>query len=335
MKTTFLIISVIGCVALSLLGGKLSKELDAKGKELAAANQQVAALQAELKDKEEAIERARTIETKSTILQKTLAESTSAAVAESRKSEKLQQSLDQAKTNNPLRAVASMMKSPEMRDMIKSQQQATLGPIINREYSDFVKQLNMTPEQSKAFMDLEMKKMLGNTDAGLSLLDDSLDASQRADLAKQVKDQADAVNAEIKQLLGDDNYKAYQGYEKTLPDRLTMNQLNDQLAGTGTPLTSDQQTQLMQVMSEARSSFTWTSTLNQRDANSSADIASMLTQDNIDKYVAEHEQFDQQILSRAQQILTPDQLTAFQKYQKSQRDMQVLSMKMAGQLMGK
>jgi hypothetical protein len=48
--------------------------------------------------------------------------------------------------------------------------------------------------------------------------------------------------------------------------------------------------------------------------------------------VEEREQFDQQFLSRAQQILTPAQLTAFADFQKTQRQMQVAGLKMAAQM---
>jgi len=337
MKTTFLIIAVIGCVTLGILGFEQSKSLNEKLKaqsdELAATKQQVAVLEAELKEKEEAIESAKLTEAKSKILQKTLAESTTAAVAETKKSEKLQESLDKAQTNSPMHAMASMFKDPKMREMIKSQQKMAIGPILEKQYADLFKQLNLTPEQSAAFKDLASKKMLAGADVGLAMMDDSLDASQRADLAKQVKSQTDEVDAEIKQFLGDNNYQAYQSYEKTVPDRLTMSQFNDQLGGTAA-LTPEQQSQMIQALSDARNNFTLTSGLNQENAGANGDIAGLLTEDNIAKYVAEREQLDQQILDRAKPILTPAQLDAYQKFQEAQRQLQVMGLKMAGSLYG-
>src|SRR5262249_33735077 len=159
------------------------------------------------------------------------------------------QTIDESKTNNPLHAMASMFKDPKMREMMKSQQKAVMGPMIDRQYADFYKQLNLTPEQKGAFKDLAMKKMLAGTDVGLSMMDDSLDASQREDLSKQMKAQTDEVDGELKQFLGDDNYKAYESYEKTVPDRMTMSQFNEQL-GDAPALTPDQQNQMIQALSE-------------------------------------------------------------------------------------
>ncbi len=137
--------------------------------------------------KTDAIDNAKSMEAKARILQKTLNESASAAVVESKKSEQLKQSLAEAKTNNPMHAVANMFKDPNMREMMKAQQKAAIGPILDRQYADLFKQLNLTPEQAAQAKDLIGKKMLAGTDVAMSLIDDSLDASQRADLMKQVK----------------------------------------------------------------------------------------------------------------------------------------------------
>ena len=329
MKTTILVIAILACVALGILGVEQSKKLNTQSDELAQTRQQLAALQTEVQEKSDAVEKARSTETKAKILQQTLAESTTVAVAESKKSAELKASLDEEKTNNPLNAMASMLKDPKMREMMKAQQKAYLGPILDQQYADLYKQLNLTPEKTAAFKDLLCKKMLAGADAGFSMLDNSLDATQRADLAKQVKDQADDLDNQIKQFLGDWNYKAYKSYEMTLPDRMTLSQFNDQIAGTPNALTAGQQEQLIQEMSDARNNFNWTSSLNQQNAGANGDISAMFTQENIDRYLADQERLDQQVLAKAQKILTPAQLAALKDHLKTQRDLQAMGMKMA------
>ena len=335
MKNIILSILLIGSVALGVLYVNESGKLTKQSAQLEQTQQQVAALEAELKEKTEAIENARETEAKAKILQKTLTESTSAAVEQSKKSEQLQNSLAEARTNNPMHSMAAMFKDPKMREMMKSQQKAFMGPVIDKQYSDLYKQMNMTPEQTATFKDLLQKKMLAGADAGFSMMDDSLDASQRADLAKQVKSQTDDFDNQIKDFLGDQNYQSYQSYEKTVPDRMSIGQFNDQFAGTPNALSGDQQNQLVQAMSEARNNFQWTSGLNQQNPGANGDMATLLAADNIDRFVAERTQFDDQFLARAQQILTPAQLTAFKEFQVTQRNMQVTGLKMAGQMFGK
>ena len=164
---------------------------------------------------------------------------------------------------------------------------------------------------------------------GFSMLDDSLDATQRADLAKQVNDQTDESENQIKQFLGDANYAAYKSYESTIADRTILNQFSDQFAGTPNALTPGQQEQLIQEMSDARNNFNWTSSLNQPNAGANGDISAMFTQENIDRFLADQERLDQQVLAKAQKILTPAQLSALADHLKTQRDLQAMGMKMA------
>ncbi|HEV2435883.1 MAG TPA: hypothetical protein VG077_07785, partial [Verrucomicrobiae bacterium] len=121
-------------------------------------------------------------------------------------------------------------------------------------------------------------------------------------------------------------------YQQTLPDRTAVSQFSDQLAGSATALNADQQQQLLQAMGDVRANFKWTAALNNPGTAASGDYAAIFTEDNINQFAQQQEQFDQQVFTRAQSILTPDQFTAFQGYQKAQRDLQIAGMKMAAQM---
>lgn len=332
MKNAVLIILVVACTALAALDVVQQHKLQKQSLQISEASQQIGDLKNQVREKTDALDEARLAAQKAQILQQTLAQSSAEAVKESKKAAELQQSLAEAKTNNPLHSMAAMFKDPKMREMMKSQQKAYMGPVIDKEYGDLFKQLNLSPDQQAAFKDLIVKKALAGADVGFTMLDDSLDSSQRADLAKQAKTQTDAVDSEIKQFLGDDNYQAFQSYEKTVPDRMTVDQFSNQFAGTDNALTASQQEQLAQAMSDARNNFKWTSNLNQPNPGMNGDIAGTLTEDNINSFVQEREKFDQQFLTRAQQILSPAQMTVFEEFQKAQRDLQVAGLKMAAQM---
>lgn len=291
---------------------------------------QLAAMQNRLQVKSEADEQVAQAERKSKALQETLVKTSKYAAEQSKQAEQLQQSLAAAKTNNA-NPLAGMFKDPNMKEMIKSSQKAFMGPMIDKQYAALFQQLNLAPDQAAALKDLLQKKMLAGADAGMSLLDGSLSDAQRADLAKQMKSETDNYDGQIKQILGDDNYTAFQTYEKTMPDRMTVSQFGDQLAGGATALTADQQQQLIQAMSDARTSYKWTTDYSGNN-QASGDFSSMFSQDKINQFAKEKEQFDQQFLTRAQQILTPEQATAFQQFQAAQREMQIAGMKMAAQM---
>jgi len=288
------------------------------------------AAEEELKAKTEAVEKAAVTEQKSKLLQQTLAETSAAAVEKSKQAAQLQQSLDAAKTNSG--GLAGLFKDPQMKEMIKAQQKAVLGPMLAKTYGALYSQLNLKPEQTDALKDLLEKKMMVGADMGMSMLDGSLDADKKKELGAQVKAQTDDYDAQIKQLLGDDNYSKFQAYDKTTADRMAVGQFRDQLAGGATALAPAQEEQLVQAMNDARTNFKWTTDLsNQKPGN--ANFADMFTDDRVNQYALEKAQFDTQFLARAQQILTPDQLAAFEKFQTAQRNLQLVGMKMAAKML--
>lgn len=337
MKNLFIIILAITSIAVGAFCIVQRNQLRAQSAQLAAAQARLTELDGQLKQQSDAIEHARGSEMKTKMLQKTLTEASAEAVKQSKQAEQLKQSLAATKTNNPLKGIAAIFKNPEMRKMMEAQQKAVMGPMITKQYSALFQQLNLTPEQADALKTLLQNKQLASANSGMSLLDDSLSDSQRASLAAQIKSQTDDFENQIKQLLGTDNYQAYQDYNKTLPARTTVNQFMDQVAGTPNALSADQEQQLVQAMTQANNNYQWTSALNQTKANGSAQSDPMaqlalLNDDNINQAAAESEQFDQQFFAKAQQILTPDQAAAFQQFQTSWRQMQVSAMKMAAQM---
>ena len=332
MKNLVITLLAITTIALGAWCLNQQNQIKSQSAQLAQTETRLAAEKAELQKQSEAIEHAQFAAANEKILQQILVETEAGAAEQSKKAEHLEQSLAAAKTNNPMQGFAAMFKDPKMRDMIKSQQKTVLGPMLDKQYAALFQQLDLTPEQTVALKDLLEKKTLAGTDAGFSMLDNTLDAAQRAELAKQVKSQTDDIESQIKQFLGDANYLTLQTYEKTLPDRTTVSRFNDQLAGTATALTSDQQQQLLQTMSDVRANFKWTATLSNPGAAANGDFAAMFTEDNINQFVQQQEQFDQQVFTRVQPILSPDQFKAFQDYTATQQQLQMAGMKMAAQM---
>ena len=326
MKNTVIAILLVATIALGAFCLHQQNQI-------AQTQSQLAGVQSQLKKKSEADEKTMFAESRAKMLQNALTETAAAAGEQSKQVAQLQKSLVATKTNgaNPFGEMSKIFKDPKMKEMIKSSQKMFMGPMIDKQYAALFQQLNMTPEQAATLKDLLQKKMLAGADAGMSMMDGSLDAAQRADLTKQIKSATDDYDAQIKQFLGDENYPAFQGYEKTVPDRMTVSQFSDQLAGGASPLSNDQQQQLAVAMNDARTSFKWTTDYSNKNP-SSGDYASMFSEDKINQFTSEKEQFDQQFLTRAQQILTPEQATAFQQFQTAQRELQIMGMKMAANM---
>jgi hypothetical protein len=70
----------------------------------------------------------------------------------------------------------------------------------------------------------------------------------RAEIRRMTADAQTKVDGEIKSLLGDGDYASYQSYQTTLPQRNVVNQLQQSLSYTPSPLTETQAEQLVQIL---------------------------------------------------------------------------------------
>ena len=224
-----------------------------------------------------------------------------------------------------------MLQKPEMKEMVKAQQQLVLSGMVDKNYAQLFASLGLSPEQSATLKDLVLKKMLVDAGMGVTLLGSDIDASKRADLLQQAKTEKDGINDQIKQFLGDDDYTQFQAYEKSQPERMGVSMFKDQLASGPNPLQPDQESQLIQALGEERQNFKFTTDFSDQSRLAS-DLASTFTEEKVDQWKQENEQLDERYLLRAQSILSPDQFTAFKSYLVTQNQMQEAGLKLAGQM---
>jgi hypothetical protein len=328
MKNVIIGILLVVSVALGGLliqnGGK-AKQAEAK---LAALQKQMDDMQAA---QAEAETRAANLRTK---LEAAQVESVSNAGAAAQLSQALTnqlQTLAEESTNaKPANPFAEMFKNPEMRDMIKNQQKTVLGGMIDKNYADFFKSMNLTPEQQKAMKDLLLEKMLGGAELGMEMMSGELTAEQRAELTKKMKEAGEAINQQLKDLLGAENYSQFEIYEKTIQDRQPIETFKNQLPADA-QLTANQEQLLISAVSEERQNFKFTTDFsNQQDF--SADTFSRFTEERINLFLQEQDQLNQKYLARAQPILSAEQYTAYQKSLKNQQEMLKMTMTMAAKM---
>jgi hypothetical protein len=254
------------------------------------------------------------------------------SVALTNRIEEVIATLPEETNSKPANPLAEMFKSPEMREMIKSQQKTVLGGMVDKNYAAFFKSMNLSPEQSAAMKDLIMNKMLGDTEMGMEMMAGDLTPEQRTELADKAKERKQSLDQAIKDLLGEENYTSYEAYEKTIPDRMAVSQIKDQL-GEGLALNIEQENLLIQAMSEERSGFKFTTDFNNQ-TDFSGDFASRFTEENLNQFLQEQQRLNERYLNRAQTILSTEQYTAYQKSLIAQQEMTKMGMTMAVQMFG-
>jgi hypothetical protein len=273
-------------------------------------------------------------EERTTALETRLHDTREKAVAKAEQVTQLQAMTNQLQTNAKSSSpMVEMFKSPEMRELIKNQQKLALSGIVDKNYGAYFSSLGLTPEKSAALKDLILKKSLIGAQAGVSMMAGDLDTEKRAEIMKQAKTDGDEVDQQIKEFLGETNYPQFQAYEKTIPERMTLNMFKEQQASGPGALTPDQESQLLQAMGEERTNFKFTTDFSDK-TKLSADPASFFTEEKISKFDQEQNELQDRYMGRATNILAADQLEPFQKFLAGQREMQSASMKMAMQLFG-
>jgi hypothetical protein len=240
----------------------------------------------------------------------------------------------QAQTNSkPANPFGEMFKSKEMKELIKSQQKTMLGGMVDKNYAAYFASLNLTPQQSASLKDLILNRGLVDAELGISLMSGDSDLDKRKELTDKSKADRDGINSQIKEFLGDDNYNQFQAYEKSIPDRMSLNMYKDQQGSGPGAFNPDQEAQLIQAMGEERLNFKFTTDFSDQ-SKFNGDIASYFTEEKIDKFYEESDALNQRYLDRAKTILTPDQLDPFTKFLNSQRELQKAGFKMAMTMFG-
>jgi hypothetical protein len=216
--------------------------------------------------------------------------------------------------------LASMMKNPQMQEMIRAQQKM----MIDQMYGSLAKALNLPAGQQDALNKLLLDRQMAMAEAGVSAMSASAaDQKQVADVIKSIKSDFDT---EVQHLLNPQDYQAFQDYEKTTPERAPLQMFKGTLSGADV-LTDQQETALVTAMSEERRALPPTSMI-----NSQVPGPQQFSEERVAETLKQLDQLQQRNVTRAATILTPAQLDQFVKYQSQQRSMQEMGMKMAAQM---
>jgi len=223
-----------------------------------------------------------------------------------------------AKPKGPNGFLAKMFKDPEMRKMMAAQQTAALRGF----YSDFVKQAHLTPDEADKFFQLLQDRQMALMDSSANMMSGGAVDMKAASAATETADDA------LKGLLGTDGFAQYRDYEKTLGDRIEVQQFSQQLGSVGSPLEDYQTQALIQILNQERASLP-----NPQAGNGgNPQQALNLSPDQIDQYSQQVDAMNQRVYSRALSVLTPPQLSAFATFQKNMATAQVAGLKMTQQL---
>lgn len=141
--------------------------------------------------------------------------------------------------------LATLLEQPAMQKLVAMQQKAQL----DGRYAALFKNLNLSPEQLEKFKTLLVERQTAIQDVLAAARTEGINPGEdREALRKMIASTQAEVDNNIKSMLGDEAYAKYQNYQETGSQRNTVNQLQQSLSYTNTPLTDAQAEQLVQIL---------------------------------------------------------------------------------------
>ena len=150
--------------------------------------------------------------------------------------------------NNPMQmanAMRDLMAKPEVQAMINATQKAR----IDAQYAALFKSMNLSPDQAEKVKTLLADRTNTMQDVMNAARDQGINPRTDPQGYQQLIASAqNDINNGLKAVLGDAGFSQLQNYEQTMPQRSVVNQLQQRLSYTDTPLTLSQADQLVQVL---------------------------------------------------------------------------------------
>lgn len=142
-------------------------------------------------------------------------------------------------------ALRELVNKPEVQALMRVQQKAA----IDSRYAAFFHSLNLAPEQADKLKDLLVERQTTLQDVMNAAREQGINPRNDPEGFRQlVADAQSDITNGIKGLIGDNGLAQLQNYEQTLPQRNLVNDLQQRLSYTNSPLTPTQADQLVQIL---------------------------------------------------------------------------------------
>ncbi|MEX2043912.1 MAG: hypothetical protein WD941_01070, partial [Opitutus sp.] len=142
-------------------------------------------------------------------------------------------------------AMRDLMNRPEVQALISVQQKAR----IDQTYAALFRNLNLSPEQAEKLRTLLAERQTTRMDIMEAGRGQGINPRDNPEaFQKLMTDARDQLESSIKSVVGESGYSQLQNYEQTLPQRGLVNDLQQRLSYSDTPLNSAQAERLVQIL---------------------------------------------------------------------------------------
>jgi hypothetical protein len=215
-------------------------------------------------------------------------------------------------------AFVTLSGNPEFQKLLAIQMKGR----ISATYGALFKNLNLSPEQLTQFQGLLADKAQAMMDTMQAAREQGINPREDPDGFKTLMTQAVAqTDQNIEQMLGDAGYQQYQQYQQTLPERNTVNSLQQSLSYTQTPLTDDESNAMINLLAQTQAAKAGNGTAGTTTGNSGPGPMAIMNGGGTAKVTAD-------TIAQASTVLTAPQMSALEQIQQQQQAQQQMQQMM-------
>jgi hypothetical protein len=193
-------------------------------------------------------------------------------------------------------------------------------------YQDFIDGLNLSKEESDYFKILLGKEMAGQQELGMKML--GATEEERKTLAAELTQRSADAEAEIRKFLNsEEDFKAYNDFKNHLPERQQLDGIRATMSGKGLTLDAETETRLVDAMYRARTES------KAPDLSGAAGLNELASGNIVETFEKSWTTQQESLRAEVGKILSEPQMAAFQEYQQQAKEMQLMGLKMAEQMM--
>ena len=210
----------------------------------------------------------------------------------------------------------TLLRDPEMKAALLSQAREAVDKSVKSLFRfGLAQHLRLGEEQSEKLRQLLLERStLLSEQIYFPMMLGELDEAAMAASGKTTRLAYDANTAQIRELLGDDGFAAYESFEKTQTERENMRRLMPQFEQAGQPLNAEQEGQLLAALTTERLNFKFQYDLGDASQWDFERWYDNFTDEKLTRYGRDMEQLNERMVQRAQRVLTAEQAALLKSF---------------------
>jgi hypothetical protein len=210
---------------------------------------------------------------------------------------------------NTNRSLSQMYRDVMMKQALQAEAKVAVSKSVQKLFdAGLASGLQLNQDQSAALRQLlTQRASIMWEQMFVPMATGQVDAGSMASTGQAIKQEIDQNASQIRDLLGDDGYNTFQWFEKTQPERDEANEFNQAAADAGLQLASEQQSQLLDLMTTERANFNFQYDIGDPQKMDFEHWFDNFTEEKINGYQQDMEQLNGSIVQQAQAVLTPEQ----------------------------